>query len=230
MGQQVIIKANTNGLSVYLDPDIPFDELLDMVYIKFSESAKFFKGATMAATFEGRHLSNEQTDLLTNAICSASGVDIACVIDKDPEREAMYARYLDAPRPSVYKDPDPQPTSGSCAPFYKGTLRSGQSLESDGNIVILGDVNPGARISAAGNIVVLGALRGEAYAGCMGACEAVVIALEMTPITLTIGDYTYHPRKKTDDDKKTMKIAYVRDDDIKVKALNKESIDEIGQQ
>ena len=49
--------------------------------------------------------------------------------------------------------------------FHRGSLRSGQKIEEDGSIVIIGDVNSGAEVVAADNIVVLGTLRGLAHAG-----------------------------------------------------------------
>ena len=50
--------------------------------------------------------------------------------------------------------------------FYKGSLRSGQKIEFEGSLVILGDVNAGAEVLAEDNVVVLGNLRGMAHAGC----------------------------------------------------------------
>ena len=60
--------------------------------------------------------------------------------------------------------------------FHRGSLRSGQKLEAEGSIVILGDVNSGAEVMASENIVVLGALRGLAHAGAKGNKKAIVSA------------------------------------------------------
>ena len=49
--------------------------------------------------------------------------------------------------------------------FYKGTLRSGQVFESDGSVVVLGDVNPGGKVVAKGSVIVLGSLKGNIFAG-----------------------------------------------------------------
>ena len=73
--------------------------------------------------------------------------------------------------------------------FYKGTLRSGQQIESETSIIVLGDVNPGAKVIAKGNIVVLGALKGIAYAGADGDDRCFVAALEMDPVQIKIGDH-----------------------------------------
>lgn len=60
--------------------------------------------------------------------------------------------------------------------FHRGSLRSGQKIEFEGSLVILGDVNAGAEILAGENIVVLGILRGMAHAGAQGNKEAIIAA------------------------------------------------------
>ena len=72
--------------------------------------------------------------------------------------------------------------------FIKGTLRSGQVVEYDGNIVIIGDVNPGSLIEAGGNIIVLGTLRGVAHAGKGGNSNSIVASYNLSPTQLRIAD------------------------------------------
>ena len=60
--------------------------------------------------------------------------------------------------------------------FHRGSLRSGQKLETEGSIIILGDVNSGAEVIASDNIVVLGTLRGLAHAGAKGNKQAIIAA------------------------------------------------------
>jgi len=72
--------------------------------------------------------------------------------------------------------------------YIQRTLRSGQSVKSEGNIVIIGDVNPGSEIIAKGDITVWGILGGIAHAGCDGNSWAKVRALKMNPIQLRIAD------------------------------------------
>lgn len=77
--------------------------------------------------------------------------------------------------------------------FVYGTLRSGQVVEYNGNIVIIGDVNPGAFLKASGNIIVLGTLRGVAHAGIGGNLDSVVAAYNLLPTQLRIGDIIVRP-------------------------------------
>jgi septum site-determining protein MinC len=70
--------------------------------------------------------------------------------------------------------------------YHRGTLRGGQALHNLGNIVVIGDVNPGAELVASGDIVVFGALRGVAHAGAQGDRGTRVIALELAATQLRI--------------------------------------------
>ena len=63
--------------------------------------------------------------------------------------------------------------------FHKGSLRSGQKIEFEGSLVILGDVNAGAEVIAGENIVILGELRGLAHAGAKGNKKAIIASNEI---------------------------------------------------
>ncbi|WP_269604537.1 septum site-determining protein MinC [Prochlorococcus marinus] len=70
--------------------------------------------------------------------------------------------------------------------FHQGTVRSGEYLESPGDLLILGDVNPGAKVSAEGNIIIWGRLLGIAHAGNKGNSKATISALHFRPVQLRI--------------------------------------------
>ena len=72
--------------------------------------------------------------------------------------------------------------------YIHRTLRSGQSISSDGNIVVIGDVNPGAEIIAKGDITVWGILGGIAHAGSNNNNYAIIRALKMNAIQIRIGN------------------------------------------
>ncbi len=89
---------------------------------------------------------------------------------------------------------DPVPPAQSLWPeavgglFLRRTLRSGQSIQHDGDVCIIGDVNPGAEVLAGGDVVVWGSLRGLVHAGAGGNTEAVICALQLAPTQLRIAD------------------------------------------
>ena len=69
---------------------------------------------------------------------------------------------------------------------HRGTLRSGDHLQTEGSVLLLGDLNPGARISAGGHVLVWGRLRGMAHAGRRGDTSARIVALQLRPLQLRI--------------------------------------------
>jgi septum site-determining protein MinC len=77
--------------------------------------------------------------------------------------------------------------------LIKRTVRSGQCIQYAGNIVVLGDVNPGSELIASGNIVVMGALRGVVHAGATGDEEATVAAFRLQPTQLRIANHITRP-------------------------------------
>ena len=81
------------------------------------------------------------------------------------------------------------PVSSTATLLVKRTLRSGQRVRFAGNVVVLGDVNPGAEIVASGDIVVMGTLRGVAHAGATGGEGAIVAAFRLQPTQLRVGSF-----------------------------------------
>ncbi len=83
----------------------------------------------------------------------------------------------------------PAPDPGQVRPgllVHRGTLRSGDHLQAEGSVLLLGDLNPGARISAGGHVLVWGRLRGVAHAGRRGDTSARIVALQLRPLQLRI--------------------------------------------
>ena len=179
MSQAVVIKSNKYGINLILDKNMPFQELLTAIKEKFLESEKFFKDAKMAISFEGRALTQEEEYQIIETITENTSISIICIVDNDESHAEMVKQQIDAYYDSV---------AGREGEFYRGTLRSGQVLESVSSVVIVGDVNPGAKIISQGNIIVLGALKGNAYAGAAGDSNCFIVALEMDPIQIQIGD------------------------------------------
>lgn len=217
----VILKSNRYGLILNLDPDLPFEELKTAVADKFKTSASFFKNATMAVTFRGRVLTKEQENQLVDTIVENASIHIVCVVDENPDSEAVYkdavARALDT------REQD----SGQ---FYRGTLRSGQVFESETSVVVIGDVNPGAQVISRGNIVVLGCCMGNLYAGAGGDQSCFAAALTMKPMQIRIADKMARSaiRKKEDTGEYPIEpmIVYIKDDHLQIKPITNEALSE----
>jgi septum formation inhibitor MinC len=73
--------------------------------------------------------------------------------------------------------------------YLRQTLRSGQTIRFNGNIIIIGDVHAGSEIAAGGDIVVWGELRGVAHAGAQGNYKSEIRAMKIEALQLRIADY-----------------------------------------
>lgn len=73
--------------------------------------------------------------------------------------------------------------------YLQQTLRSGQTMSYDGNIVLIGDAHPGSEIIAKGDITIWGVLGGIAHAGARGNDWAKIRALKINAIQLRISGY-----------------------------------------
>ncbi|MCP9791328.1 septum site-determining protein MinC [Vulcanococcus limneticus Candia 3F8] len=108
----------------------------------------------------------------TLVAAAALGLATGWRAEPDGEAEAEAGGERDRPAPPVT--------------IHQGTLRSGDHLQAEGSVLLLGDVNPGARISAVGDVRVWGRLRGVAHAGCRGDGSARIVALQLRPLQLRI--------------------------------------------
>lgn len=222
MQQSVVLKSNKYGINLVLDDKIEFEELLELVIEKFKESECFFKNAKMAISFEGRILTQEEEFRIISAITENSSINIICILDNNQLKEELVRQKLEQFE---------EEQAGKTGEFYKGTLRSGQVLDCESSIVVIGDVNPGAKVISKGNIVVLGSLKGNAYAGANGNGHAFVAALEMEPVQIKIGDVIGRSADKTAGDRKKNKkqpvrqiepqVAIVKDGNIYIEPITK---------
>lgn len=219
MKNSVVIKSFPSGIVLHLDPDLPFDQLLADVGEKFRESSSFFKDAKMALSLKGRVLSDFEEQQILDAITQNSKLRILCLTGEDDETNQTFVKAL------RQADFTGESADGN-GQFYRGTLRNGQVLETESSIVVLGDVYPGSAIISARDIIVLGGLFGEAYAGGNGSSAHYVVALEMSPEKLKIGDFKYHSKDKASKwsirPKVQPKIAYVKDKRVVLDSLTKE--------
>lgn len=217
----VIIKSNPYGLILNLDPGLPFDELKEAVAEKFRQSAGFFKNATLALTFRGRVFTKEQELQLLEAVVQNSGIHVICIVDENKETEEYYKKAVTHAM-EAQKEEDGQ--------FYRGTLRSGQTLETETSVVIIGDVNPGAQVISRGNIVVLGCCMGNIYAGASGNAGCFAAALTMKPMQVRIADKLARSAiiKKTDsgDYPVDPKIIFIKEGHLQIKPISGDTLSE----
>lgn len=100
--------------------------------------------------------------------------------------------------------------------FHRGSLRSGQRVEAEESIVVIGDVNAGAEIIAKDNIVVMGTLRGLAHAGAKGNRAAVIVAGTLDAVQIRISNIVREIDKNAEESVNRAYIC-VNNDNIEIK-------------
>lgn len=179
MDRLVTIRSSRFGLDIELRPDVDMELLLKNLEEKFRHASRFFKNAKMAISFSGRQLDRAEEDEILKIISRNTQIEIVCVIEQDADGETTY-------RSAVEQLSSGTPRQDGL--FCRGTLGRSQVLESESDLVILGDVEPGAKVIARGSIVIMGSLYGSAWAGSGGDRNAFISALFFQPKELRIGD------------------------------------------
>ncbi|MBO5197537.1 MAG: septum site-determining protein MinC [Lachnospiraceae bacterium] len=219
MKNAVMIKGATYGVVVVLNPEVPFEELKKEVGDKFRESSRFFGNAQMAVSFEGRSLTNDQQEEVIETIMANSDLSIVCVMEKNPELDEQFKKAIDERMMEL---------NNATGQFYKGNLRSGQVLETETSIVVIGDVNPGASVVSKGNIVILGSLKGTVFAGASGNTNSFVLALDMNPVQIRIADTIARcPDKPAKEESKEPKVAFLENGNIYIEPLGRKVLNDI---
>ncbi len=219
----ILFKATNNGLILVMDEKDDIEDIYHKVEKKMAAAGKFFKGASLVVKYRGKKLTKEEEEKICRLISEKSEAEVVLFeADKDFEtKTTQHEIQIEESEKSATSKPSYQ--SGfyfkgieeGITKFYRGTVRSGQLISFNGNVVILGDVNPGAEIVAAGNIIILGNLRGIVHAGFDGNKEAVIAALNLQPLQLRIANIIARP---PDEDRGRdgiiPEVAYIKDENI----------------
>lgn len=218
MREAVIIKSFPNGIALYLNGEMPFEDLLAEIGYKFSDARNFFGTVTMALSIEGRSVTDMEEIRILETIRDNSDINIACIVEKDETVNKNYVKALERTERELAQKPEGQ--------FFRGDLKDREVLETENSIIMLGDVYPGSSIVSAKNIIILGGLYGKAHAGGNGREGAFVAAFEMEPERIRIGDFKYRPNtrkpKRGIRHKVQPKIAYIENDRIIFDTLTKD--------
>lgn len=198
----VVFKGDADGLIIVLDEKADFADIKIALQQKFSEANDFFQSDMVVRVNVGkRELDNDQKRELINIFRNLSGLSVVEFIKKEYEFSKR----------DIKDD----------TLLVKGTIRSGQSIDFEGNIVILGDVNPGAEVVAKGDIIVMGNFRGIGHAGIQGKEDSIISAFRLEPTQLRIANYISRSPDMPESSPEVPEIASIKDDNIVIEHLKK---------
>jgi septum site-determining protein MinC len=196
---KVVFKGVGQSVQVILDPLAPFSEIERELEEHLERSGQFFAGAAVTLVVGARKLRDNQLHRIRQVLAT-HGLSVAEIRASlgDSVRAAspplpsgpLYSSTVAAPTPTRREtSPEDGRISRNNALLVKGPLRSGQRVYAEDNLVVFGDVNPGAELIAAGDILVMGVLRGVAHAGVSDNSAAIIAALSLKPTQLRIGHF-----------------------------------------
>lgn len=217
MSSSVKIRGGKYGINLKLDSNASFEDIKKDTASEFKDAGRFLGEEKLAIIFEGKDLTEEQQNELVDIIHQNCNVHIVCIIDNSPEQEKKFKKNAQETLTDF---------NASIGQFYKGHLRSGQVLEFEHSVIVIGDVNPGASIISKGNIIVLGSLRGTAYAGASGKKNCFIVSMDMQPIQLRIADVF----ARSSDNGKVVsepRIAFIESENIYIEPLTKTVLNDI---
>ena len=189
----VSINLRKNQILIKISDDAEQKDIIDNLRKKLPELRKMYKNEKTPITVTGKILKNKEIDEIQELIKRNIDVEIDFDMPKSLGLSSITRTFNKEIAISETK-------------FHRGSLRSGQKMESEGSLVILGDVNSGAEVMASDNIVILGALRGLAHAGAKGNKQAIISAGLLDTVQIRIANVI----KEIDRDEEPLhKQAYV---------------------
>ena len=197
---EIKIKGIREGLLINIGEG-EWADLEKSLILHIDEQADFLKGAQITLEIGNHILKAAELGHLRD-VFSERGITLRAVLTNSPSTEIAaqdlgLATRLSKPRPDRSTRPLDTKLSGDEAVLVQRTLRSGHNINYFGHVIIVGDVNPGAEIVAGGNVVVWGRLRGTVHAGADGNQDAIICALDLSPVQLRIADQiSVAPSKK----------------------------------
>lgn len=216
----ISFKATVNGLILIMRGEDDFETVYDRIEKKLESSGRFFKGASIAVKYRGRKLVPKQEEKIKELLSRKTGAEIKSFEEDTAQEEKERAEAEKSHEKPKLKLMFFKGLEEGMTKFYKGTVRSGQLISFEGNLVIIGDVNPGGEILATGNVVVMGSLRGMVHAGADGNKKAIVAALCLQPTQLRISDViTRPPDTKENRQGLIPEMAFVKDDVVYIEGF-----------
>lgn len=185
----ITIKGKSGGvLEIAMQLNASYADIKLAVSEKLAKNKDFFTGTDVKVLFSGKTLSRAQKQELRRMLLMDYDIKNVTFADEIPVNlvEVEAVTSSDAPTESNHVALVSRDYFNAKSVFVSHTLRSGQRVECEGDVVVLGDVNDGAEVIAGGSIAVMGALRGLAHAGATGRSDVVVAANILGPKQLRI--------------------------------------------
>jgi len=200
---QIIIKGINNELLIIIPEDVNWNDVINQLTNKLESNKNFWIGASTSIKLGKRKLDETQINRLHDMLIKRYHLILNYIYSQDndtrifAEKNNIKVGKLNPLLKNLNTNPKVNEIIENNvlgnALYIKQTVRSGQTIRFDGNVIVYGDTNPGSEIIATGDIVVLGSLKGMAHAGAKGDEKCQIIALNLKPTQLRISSYIGRP-------------------------------------
>ncbi len=201
MAQYVTINTKQDQIVIRLSEKAEHEEIVASLKKKLQELKKLYQKEKTPILVTGKILKNKEITEIQDIIRKSIDVPIEF---ESPKGLGLYG----------IKKAYHEEIQNSETKFHTGSIRSGQRIEFEGSLVIIGDVNSGAEVMAGENIVVLGALRGLAHAGAKGNKEAIIAANKIEAVQIRISNIVKEIVKDEEEYNIPKTYAYIENDEI----------------
>ncbi len=216
------IKGFREGLLITIGEG-DWQKQIDELLLHIDGQQEFFEGAKVAIDVNERKLRAAEVSKLRDKLADRR-VSLFALLSKSAATEAVAETLgLSTKKSDLKSGTGELPHAlhgGENALIIHKTLRSGASVKFAGDVVVDGDVNPGAEIMASGSIYIWGTLRGTAHAGIEGSRKEIIAALEIETSHLRIADIDYQEPKIKVRIKKKAEKAFLDGKNIKIVDLD----------
>ncbi len=198
MKNYINISMKKNQVIIKIDENAEQRDIISELKRKMIELKNLYKDDKTPILVTGKVLKNKEMEEIQSLIKRFLDVQI--------EFDSPKVLGLHGIKKSFYKE-----IATSETKFHKGSLRSGQRIEFEGSLVVIGDVNPGAEVIAGENIIILGDLRGLAHAGAKGNRDAIIEAVSIYATQIRIADIVKEIEKQDGEIMEIKTSAYIND-------------------
>ncbi len=199
----VTIKGTKDGLVLLLDDKCSFDLLVEELNDKLTAgSSQMLNGPVISVKVKAgnRYLTAEQKERLIEVLKQKENLNLDHIESEVITKAEAEEMRKDAQVVTVSK-----------------VVRSGQVLDIQGDLLLIGDVNPGATVMATGNIYILGSLKGIAHCGTKGNEEAIIAASVMKPSQLRIAHHINRAPDSYPELGNEMEFAYISNEEKQIR-------------
>ena len=183
----VKVNLTNENLIIKLNEEAEQKDIVENLKKKITQLKKLYKDAKTPILIAGKVLKENERIEIKNII--QEKIDVKVSFDM-PQELGLHG----------IKKSFSQEIESSQTKFHRGAVRSGQKIEYEGSLVILGDVNGGAEVIAGDNVIVLGVLRGLAHAGAYGNKKAIIASASIDCKQIRIADIIKEMEEETDEE------------------------------